>query len=120
METYNYKAFVERVVDGDTIDVELDLGFDVSLKKRVRFARINAYETRLGKKTTAEEKEIGLKAKEYVKNLIENKSVMLKSSKSKTGKFGRYIADVYYITDEKEVNLNDELVNLKYAVYQEY
>ena len=43
---YIYKAILDRVVDGDTIDVHIDLGFDVSVKKRVRFAGINAPESR--------------------------------------------------------------------------
>ena len=117
---YEYRAHVVRVVDGDTADVLIDLGFDISLKKRVRFTRINAYETRLGKDTTQEEKEIGLEAKEYVKNLIEGKEIILQSHKEKGGKYGRYIAEIIYMKDEERINLNDELVIKKYAVYQEY
>jgi len=117
---YEYRAHVVRVVDADTVDVLLDLGFDISLKKRVRFARINAYETRLGKDTTQEEKEIGLEAKEYVKNLVEGKEIILQSQKGKGGKYGRYIAEIIYMVDDQRINLNDELVIKKYAVYQDY
>lgn len=120
MELYVYKAKVVYIVDADTIDVVLDLGFDISLKSRIRLARINAYETRLGKKTTQEQKEIGLEAKQYVKDLLEEKEILLKSNKDKTGKFGRYIAEIYYKKDNEEINLNDELVLKKFAVYQEY
>jgi len=61
---YTYKITVDRVVDGDTIDANIDLGFDVSVKKRIRFMGINAPESRT---RNAEEKVKGLAAKERVK-----------------------------------------------------
>lgn len=114
---YDYKAKIIRVVDGDTAIVDINLGFDIVVRQTVRFARINAFETRLGKNTNEEEKKIGLEAKEYVKNLIEGKEVYLKTFKDK-GKYGRYIAEIYY--GEEKINLNDELVTKKYAIYQSY
>ena len=65
---YHYSAKVTRVVDGDTIDVILDLGFDVSLKARVRFFGIDAPESRT---RDAEEKMRGLESKTYVQNWID-------------------------------------------------
>ena len=63
---YTYKITVDRVVDGDTIDANIDLGFDVSVKKRIRFMGVNAPESRT---RDAEEKVKGLAAKERVKSL---------------------------------------------------
>ena len=60
---YHYRAKVVRTVDGDTIDVELDLGFDITLKARVRLVGINTPESRT---RDLEEKAAGLAAKEYV------------------------------------------------------
>ena len=61
---YTYKAKLDRVIDGDTIDVNIDLGFDIQIKKRVRFAGINSPESRT---RDLEEKARGLAAKDRVK-----------------------------------------------------
>jgi len=115
---YDYKAKVIRVVDGDTAEVVIDLGFNVTIRETVRFARIDAYETRLGKKTTPEMKKIGLEAKQYVIDTIEGKEIYLKTYKD-SGKYGRYIADIF-LDFEMTQNLNDDLVIKKYAVYKDY
>lgn len=112
---YEYNALVTNVVDADTIDVLCDLGFSTFTKQRLRFARINAYEIRLGKNTTEEEKQVGLEAKQYVKDLIEGKEITIRTEKD-TGKYGRYIAEIIF----NDINLNDDLVIKKYAIYQEY
>ena len=64
---YTYKAKLVKVVDGDTIDVTIDLGFDVSVKKRVRFEGINAPESRT---RDLKEKALGLAAKDRVKAIL--------------------------------------------------
>jgi len=116
---YEYKAIVTNVVDADTLDIVIDLGFKTSIKTRIRIARINAYETRLGSKTNQAQKELGLKGKEFVKDLIEGKEV--KITTEKTGKYGRYIAEITYEAHtDKIVNLGTELVRLGYAVYKDY
>lgn len=66
-------------------------------------------------------KERGLEAKVYVKNLIENKEIIIKTFlKNVRGKYGRILAEIYFFNGKEWKNLNDELVNLKYAVYQKY
>ena len=65
---YEYKIKLDRVIDGDTIDGNIDLGFDVSVKKRIRFMGINTPESRT---TDLEEKAKGLAAKDRVKCLLE-------------------------------------------------
>ena len=118
---YEYNALVLNVVDGDTLDVLFDLGFNVKIKQTIRMIRINAYETKLGKATTKEEKQIGLNAKQYVKNLLEGKNVVIKTTKlDNYEKFGRFLGEVFYKKDGVDTNLNDELVTLKYAIYKDY
>ena len=70
---YTYKIKLDRVVDGDTIDAEIDLGFDVSVKKRVRFMGINTPESRT---RDLEEKKRGLAAKPFA---FSSKSLVLDS-----------------------------------------
>lgn len=92
---YEYKAEVLKVVDGDTIDVIIDLGFSIKTEQRLRLRGIDVYETRLGVKTSEEEKQLGLEAKEFVENLFaENKDVIVRTEK--TDKYGRYVADVTF------------------------
>ena len=87
---YNYKINLLRVVDGDTIDAEIDLGFDVSVKKRIRFMGINTPESRT---KDLEEKARGLAAKDRVKQLLEGcENITLKSHG--VGKFGRCLGEI--------------------------
>ena len=97
---YEYRATVVRVVDGDTIDCCLDLGFGLqfgseSAPQRFRLAGINAPETRLGPSTTEEDKKLGLKAKEWLRDAVEGKDVVISTRKS-TGKYGRWVAEIYH------------------------
>ena len=99
---YEYRAKVTRVIDGDTVDVDVDLGFDVWLKSRVRLYGIDTPESRTRNK---EEKYRGLLAKEYLKSWIKKAKgiVILKTKKGEeTGKFGRILADI--IVDGVSVN----------------
>ena len=88
---YEYKAVVDRVVDGDTIDVTIDLGFKVWKKMRVRMEGINTPESRT---RDLEEKKRGLAAKDRLKNILEfnNNECILKVSG--VGKYGRALATV--------------------------
>ena len=108
---FHYKATVERVVDGDTIDVVLDLGFDISYRGRIRFQGINAPESRT---RDAVEKQAGLAAKRYVEDWINGheQRVIIQTSLDDRGKFGRILGRI--LNDEGEC-LNDELVSLGHA-----
>jgi len=109
---YHYKAKVNRVIDGDTIDVEIDVGFNFWLHNvKVRFARINAPETK------GQSKEFGLVTKTYVTSLIEHETVILHVLKT-DDKYGRILADVYYHNVETDtwINLNQELVEKNLAI----
>ena len=104
---YNYKISVLKVVDGDTIDAEIDLGFDIKVKKRVRFMGINAPESRT---RDLEEKAKGLAAKDRVKALLEGcKNIQLHSHG--IGKFGRCLGEIFLDTVDGQEKLTVESLN---------
>jgi micrococcal nuclease len=113
---YHYRAVVIDVHDGDTITVDLDLGFHVWVRgERIRLAHINAPE--LHGDAAAEGKAAG----NFLRNLVLNKSVIIQTIKSPSGndkqeKFGRYLGVIWL----DDVNVNDLLVSNGYAVKREY
>jgi len=104
---YKYKAKLDRVVDGDTIDANIDLGFDVSVKKRIRLAGINAPESRT---RDLHEKKLGLAAKDRLIELLDDGDFILESKE--LGKYGRVLGVLHKDNDI----LNDILVDEGYAV----
>jgi micrococcal nuclease len=111
MYTY-YVRKVENIVDGDTIDVLIDLGFDILFASRVRLAGIDTPESRT--KDLAE-KALGLESKEYLKKALKDaKSVVIKTEKMDSSeKYGRILGWIY-INDDT-VSLNDMMINDGYA-----
>lgn len=113
---FEYYAKVLKVVDGDTIDVMVDLGMGVHRKERLRFARINAWETR------GEHKEKGKLAKARVEYFLPvGDKIIIKTQKDKRGKFGRYLAEIIIPSNEwkeikEDTNLNDLLLKEGHAV----
>ena len=92
-----YRATLERVVDGDTIDVTLDLGFDVKLhKQRCRLSGIDTPESRT---RDLAEKKLGLEAKERLKELCKEKLIIKSLGK---GKYGRILA-IPYTEDGEDI-----------------
>ena len=89
---YNYNAKCVNIVDGDTIDAEIDLGFDVKVKKRIRLAGINAPESRTRNKV---EKKLGLAAKERLKELMEGAANCFELESQELGKFGRVLGRLH-------------------------
>jgi micrococcal nuclease len=110
-----YEYFVKdvtNVVDGDTIDVVIDLGFDIMFASRVRLAGIDTPESRTKDKA---EKVLGLESKEYLKkHLKDAKSVVIKTEKMDSSeKYGRILGWVYVNGDTE--SLNDKMINDGYA-----
>jgi micrococcal nuclease len=107
-----YVRKVENVVDGDTIDVLIDLGFDILFQSRVRLAGIDTPESRT--KDLAE-KALGLESKEYLKKYLKDaKSVVIKTEKMDSSeKYGRILGWVYVNGDTE--SLNDKMINDGYA-----
>lgn len=96
--SYTYRGTVLKVVDGDTIDVQVDLGFDVSIKQRLRLLNVFAAERNdaLGKVHTAA----------LAKLLPDGSKVTVRTEKDKTDKYGRYVAEVW---SEAGVNVNEAM-----------
>ena len=110
---FEYYCKVERVVDGDTIDVNIDLGFDIHHRARVRMAGIDTPESRT---RNLAEKALGLASKARLKEMLKEKKVKLATSKEGKGKFGRVLADVITIDEEgNETNCNWQLVEEGHA-----
>ena len=102
MDKHIYSAKLQRVVDGDTCDALIDLGFDTWVKKRIRFYGVDTWESRTRNK---EEKVKGLAAKAYVKDLLENSDegkFVLKSYG--VGKYGRVLAELFVKGHEQSLN----------------
>jgi micrococcal nuclease len=112
---YTYKAKLDRVVDGDTLDANIDLGFDVTVRKRIRLAGINTPESRT---RDLEEKKRGLAAKEALLTMLtetnQNDYFVLESNK--VGKFGRVLGTLHIEVDEGECCINQQLIKDGHAV----
>ena len=99
---YEYTAKLDRVVDGDTCDALIDLGFDTWVKKRIRFKGVDTWECRTRDK---EEKVKGLAAKAFTKNLLENSDDGKFSIISHgVGKYGRVLGELFVKGHETSVN----------------
>ena len=108
---YEYKCKVTRVVDGDTVDIDIDLGFGVWLhKERVRVYGIDTEESRTRDK---EEKKYGLAAKAFVKEFVKGSDIILRTKKyDAKGKFGRILGDI--VVNRK--SLSETMIQEHHAV----
>lgn len=112
IKMYTYKARLIRIVDGDTIDAEIDLGFDTIVRKRIRLYGINTPETRT---KDLKEKEKGLAAKQRLTELLKSEFIV-ETILNKRGKYGRVLGTVYVMENEQKVNINETLVSEGHAV----
>jgi len=114
-DLYNYKAYVKKVYDGDTITVDIDLGLDIWLHaQKVRLANIDTPEVR------GVEREEGLKSRDWLRDKILGKEIILKTTKDKKGKYGRWLGEIWLEEDMEYVNINELLVENGLAEYVEY
>ena len=108
---HTYKATLIKVVDGDTVDLMVDLGFRQFMRDRFRLFGIAAWEPR------GEEKEKGLKAKEALIRLIEGNELIVYTHKNdKRGKYGRWLTVIWI----KDINVNEWLVREGHAISKSY
>lgn len=107
-ELYYYNATVDRVVDGDTIDVTIDLGFNIWVKERLRLYGLNTPETRT---KDLEEKERGLKAKKYVEHQVNSNGGQIQVLSLGKGKYGRVLAEIWVGKN----NINELLIANNHA-----
>ena len=111
MEKYIYRAKLDRVVDGDTVDALIDVGFDIWFKKRIRFMGLDTWESRT---RDLEEKKLGKLAKERTRQLLEdvsNKSGYFRLKSHGLGKYGRVLGELFIMDkDGKQWNVNKTLI----------
>ena len=116
MEKYIYRAKLERVVDGDTIDALIDVGFDIWVKKRIRYKGIDTWESRT---RDLDEKKKGLAAKARNKELLESvssKSGYFRLKSHGLGKYGRVLGEIFIMDSEgKQWNVNETLISEGHA-----
>jgi micrococcal nuclease len=108
---FEYNAKVKRIVDGDTLDAYIDLGFDVWVTKRIRFMGIDTPESRTRDKV---EKRYGKGAKHRLVEMLEGNDNIFKLKSHGTGKFGRVLGELFI--DEFEGSVNDQMINEGHAV----
>ena len=110
---YEYRTKVVRVIDGDTVDVDIDLGFGVWLRKsRIRLLGVDTPESRTRDK---EEKKYGLAAKDFLVSKLGD-SPILKTTKDGKGKFGRILGEFLVEHPEATININELLIDNHHAV----
>ena len=116
MEKYIYKGKLDRVIDGDTVDAMIDLGFNTWVKRRIRFHGIDTWECRT---RNLEEKKKGLAAKERTKELlteVTNKPGYFRIKSHGVGKYGRVLGELF-IKDiqNNQININETLIEEGHA-----
>ena len=100
---HEYDAKIVRVIDGDTIDALIDLGFSVWIKKRIRMSGINAPESRT---RDLEEKKLGIAAKERLQSILNDSSGSFTLVSHGVGKYGRCLGELF-IGDK---SINEQLI----------
>ena len=106
-QIYHYKAHVVYVYDGDSVTVDIDLGFNTWMRnQKIRFYGIDTPELR------GEERQDGLIARDRLRDLIDDKEIIIKSYKDKSGKYGRWLATIFIQNENGDyTNINDLLLN---------
>ena len=111
MDKYIYRTKLDRVVDGDTVDALIDVGFNIWFKKRIRFMGLDTWESRT---RDLEEKKLGKLAKERTRQLLEDvssKSGYFRVKSHGLGKYGRVLGELFVMdSDGKQWNVNETLI----------
>ena len=106
---YEYRITIDRVVDGDTVDCWIDLGYHTQVHKRIRFIGFNAPESRT---RDDEEKKYGLAAKEFITKWLTSGGVSIRTHKDAKGKFGRILGEMWCF----DTNVNEKMIEEHHAV----
>jgi len=112
---HEYRCVITKVVDGDTVDIDIDLGFGVWLRKqRVRMYGIDTPESRT---RDLEEKKYGLAAKDFLTDMLNDEAgITLKTHKDAKGKFGRILGEFWRTTSFADKSINDYMIEKHHAV----
>ncbi len=120
MDKYIYRGKLERVVDGDTIDALIDVGFDIWVKKRIRYKGIDTWESRT---RDLAEKAKGLEAKARNKELlieVSAKSGYFRLKSYGVGKYGRVLGEIFIQdANDNTININNQLIDEGHAYVYE-
>ena len=112
---FHYTAKVVRLYDGDTGRVDIDLGLGTWVhNESIRLCRINAPEVR------GVQREDGLKSRDFLRDLIDGKDIILQTVRDKKGKYGRYLGEIWRQIDGEYKNVHDLLVEKGFAQYKDY
>ena len=111
LDKYNYDVEIRRVVDGDTVDVIIDLGFKTYVKRRIRMYGINSPESRT---RDLEEKARGIASKERLEELLEDNKIVMRSWGS--GKYGHTLGELFI---EKETDFGPDFTNINQLLVKE-
>lgn len=113
---YHYRAVVRSVYDGDTCTVDIDLGLGAWIHgEKLRLYRINAPEVR------GAERQAGIQSRDFLRGQIDGREILLQTVKDKKGKYGRYLAEIWLLSEAGDwINVNDLMVEQGYAVYKDY
>lgn len=103
---YHYNARIINIVDGDTVDAEIDVGFKIKILHRLRLLHVDTEEMN---SKDPQLRELAKAAKDYLVENLLDQSVTIRTQKSDS--FGRYLAEIYI----NEVHLNEQLIDLKLA-----
>jgi micrococcal nuclease len=103
---YTYKATIINVIDGDTVDAIIDMGFKIHTTQRLRLNRIDTEEMH---DTNLEKRKLAIEAKEYLRNTLLNKEVIIETRKSDS--FGRWLAEIVC----EDININNVLLEKNLA-----
>ena len=116
MEKYIYRGKLERVIDGDTVDALIDVGFDIWIKKRIRFSGLDAWESRT---RNLEEKKLSLAAKDRLIELlteVSSKPGFFRIKSHGVGKYGRVLGQLFIMDSEgKQWDINETLITEGHA-----
>lgn len=104
---YFYKATVRRVIDGDTLEAKVDLGFNIQTDKTVKLIDIDTPEI------TGEESKAGKIVGKYVRDMVDGETIYIHTKEKDS--FGRWLAEVY-LDEEKEDSLNEHLLDREFAL----
>lgn len=114
-QLFNYRAQVISVYDGDTCTVDIDLGLHMWLRgEKLRLFGINAPEVR------GVQRPEGLKSRDFLRELIEGKEIMIRTVKDKKGKYGRYLGELFIEQNGEYISVIDALVTAGHAKYHDY
>jgi len=120
MDKYIYRGKLDRVIDGDTIDAMIDVGFDIWVKKRIRYKGIDTWESRT---RDLEEKKLGLAAKARNIELLEvvsNKPGYFRLKSYGVGKYGRVLGEIFIMDqNENTICINNQLITEGHAYQYE-